>query len=317
LFPLGGVAELGIVPERPAQEFRIALAGPAVNVALGLGLGALAGAWLILAEGGPRQAIAAAIAAPSALGLLLYLVGANISLAVFNLIPAFPMDGGRLLRSALAAFLDLLLATRIAALTGYLIAGLLIIVGLASLALPGQQFPAGLLLVMVGVFVIVGASYEEIWLNRRMKLSRIRAGSAVRAPTWTVSPGDHVTPLLNVHSFELQPALPVVLGRRVVGMVLEKDVRTALGRPGRLTVAHVMRADFPRVRATDSLWQAQELLSAYGYPALPVVNNGRFEGLITPADVRRHSGRGQTRGSRRGDAVPGLRAVPLGENPDV
>jgi CBS-domain-containing membrane protein len=198
-----------------------------------------------------------------------------------------------------------------------LIAGLLIMVGLASFALPSQRFPAGLLLVVVGIFVIIGAGYEEFWLQRRLKLSSIRAGTAVRAPTWTVSPGDTVTPLLNIHSFELQPALPVLLGRRVVGMILEKDVRTALTQPGRLTIAHVMRADFPRVRATDSLWQALELLSAYGYPALPVVNNGRFEGLITHADVRRESGRNGSRPAGRGEAVPGLRAVPLGEKQDV
>jgi Zn-dependent protease/predicted transcriptional regulator len=317
LFPLGGVAELGLIPEKPVQEFRIALAGPAVNLVLGLVLGGVAAVWVILSDADPRRAIFAAIADPSALGLLVYLVGANLSLAIFNLIPAFPMDGGRVLRASLATFLNLLLATRIAAIAGYLIAGGLIVVGLASLAMPPEHIPAGLLLVLVGLFVIVGAGYEEYWLRRRVKLSRLRAGTAMQSPTWTVAPGDMVTPLLNVHSFHMQPALPVVLGRRVVGLILEKDVQAALKKPGRLTIAHVMRADFPRVRASDTLWQALELLTAYGYPALPVVNNGRFEGLITQADVRREASRPYARSTGTTVQVPGLRTVPLGENRDL
>ena len=232
LFPLGGVAELGLMPERPVQEFRIALAGPAVNLALGAALGGVVGVWVILAGGDPRQTVLAAIASPSLLGLLIYLVGANISLALFNLIPAFPMDGGRLLRAGLAVFLDLLLATRIAAIAGYLIALGLFAVGLFGIASGPQHIAASLLLMLVGIFIVVGAGYEELWLRRRVQLSRRPAGSAVRSPTWTLAPGDLISPILNIHSFQLQPALPVVLGRRVVGLILEKDVRTALAPAG-------------------------------------------------------------------------------------
>lgn len=317
LFPLGGVAELGLLPERPMQEFRIALAGPAVNFGLGLLLGGLAAAWIILAGGDARDTAVMALSAPSALGLLLYLVGANFSLAAFNLIPAFPMDGGRLLRATLAKFLDLLVATRIAAVAGYLIAAGLIAVGLFGFFVAPGGLPPGLLLVLAGVFVIAGAGYEEFWLRRRVTLSRIRAGSAVRAPTWTVTPGDVVTPLLTIHSFLTQPALPVVLGRRVVGLMLERDLQAALARPERLTIAHVMRADFPRVRVTDTLWQALELLTAYGYPALPVVDNGRFEGLITRSDVQREAGGRNGRTGRARQAAPDIRSIPLGENQNV
>jgi Zn-dependent protease/CBS domain-containing protein len=317
LFPLGGVAELGLMPERPMQEFRIALAGPAVNFALGLALGGAAGGWIILAGGDPRQTVLTAITAATPLGLLIYLVGANISLALFNLIPAFPMDGGRLLRAVLAAFLNLVLATRLAAIAGYVIAAGLIGAGLFGVASGTQHVPASLLLILVGVFIIVGASYEELWLRRRVVLSGRRAGSAVRSLTWTLAPGDVVSPLLNVHSFQAQPALPVVLGRRVVGLMFEKDVQSALARRDRLTIAHVMRADFPRVRASDSLWHALELLTAYGLPALPVVSNGRFEGLITRADVTRETGRPRAGTARTNETLPGLRVLPLGENRDV
>ncbi len=316
LFPLGGVAELGLMPEKPLQEFYIAAAGPAVNFVLGVGLGGAVAVWVLLAGGDPRQVVMEAALSPSLLGMLLYLVGANLSLAVFNLIPAFPMDGGRLLRATLAVFLDLLLATRIAAVAGYLIAGVLVVAGLAGMAAGPRHVAAGALLAVVGVFIVLGAGYEEFWLRRRVLLSGRRASSAVRSPTWTVAPGDAVSPLLFVHSFQAQPALPVVLGRRVVGLMLEKDVRLALSRPERLTIAHVMRADFPRVRATDSLWHALELLMSYGYPALPVVNNGWFEGLITRADVTREAARRGPEAVRAPKTLPGLRALPLGDKQD-
>jgi hypothetical protein len=289
-----------------------------VNFALGLGLGGVAAAWVILAGDDPRQTVVAALSSVSLLGLLIYLVGANISLALFNLIPAFPMDGGRLLRAGLAVFLDLLVATRIAAIAGYIIALALFGIGLYGIVAGPEHIAASLLLMLVGIFIVVGASYEELWLRRRVQLSRRPAGSAVRSPTWTLAPGDVVSPLLNIHSFALQPALPVVSGRRVVGLMLEKDVQSALARRERLTVAHVMRADFPRVRASDNLWQALELLTTYGYPALPVVNNGRFEGLITRADVTRPAGKpAEGRAAPLGDVLPGLRTLPLGENRDV
>jgi CBS domain-containing protein len=189
--------------------------------------------------------------------------------------------------------------------------------GLLGLLSAPRHVAASLLLMLVGLFIVIGAGYEEMWLRRRVLLSRLHAGSAVRSPTWTLSPGDVVSPLLTIHSFQMQPALPVLLGRRVVGLLLEKDVQSALARPERLTIAHVMRADFPRVRASDNLWQALELLTSYNYPALPVVNNGRFEGLITRADVKRESGRSQARTAPRGEALPGLRTLPFGENRDV
>ncbi|MBI3360156.1 MAG: CBS domain-containing protein [Chloroflexi bacterium] len=308
------MAELGLLPEKPGQEFRIALAGPAVNFGLGLILGGVAAAWVILVGEQPRHAAAAAFASPSPLGLLLYLVAANLSLAIFNLIPAFPMDGGRLLRATLARFLDLLTATRIAAVAGYIIAGGLIVAGIAGL--PMWRVPGNPLLALVGVFVVIGARYEEFWLRARVTLSRIPARQAIQMPTWTVSPGDVISPLIGIHSFQTQPALPVVAGRKVVGLLLEKDLRAALVRPERLTIAHVMRADFPRVRVTDSLWQAHELLTGYGFPALPVVEDGKLAGLITRADVRRagRQGSNDPPGRLHEDRAPDIRTISLGEN---
>ena len=325
LFPLGGVVELGLLPEKPGQEFRVALAGPAVNFGLGVLLGGIAAAWTVAASGDPRASVAAALSGPSALGLLLYLAAANLSLAAFNLIPAFPMDGGRLLRAALAHVLDVVTATRLAAIAGYAFAAALIGFGLYGFALTPGRLPPSLLLIMAGGLVLVGAAYEEYWLRRRMRLSRIRADSAIRLPTWTVTPGEAVTPLLNVHSFQLQPVLPVLLGRRVVGLMLEKDLRTALARPvpkagtgsgpaKPMTIAHIMRVDFPRLRVTDNLWEALELLMAYGYPALPVVHNGKFEGMISRADVRREASRKGKQADRLRPAVPDIRTISLGEH---
>jgi Zn-dependent protease len=159
LYPIGGVARLVRMPSCPSQELAIALAGPAVNVAIALALLAM----VLLAGSGPQVAF---LNLSGGSAFLLNLMWVNVALVVFNLLPAFPMDGGRVLRAFLAMQLPYVTATTIAARAGQVIAVTLGLIGL---------FTGGMLL-FVALFVFLAAQAE---------LTMARAQSVVRelAPT--------------------------------------------------------------------------------------------------------------------------------------
>lgn len=150
MYPIGGVARLQGMPEEPMHELWISLAGPAVNVAIAAVL------FVLNAATGRPLALEAVLAGvPSVLGTLMWL---NLALAGFNMIPAFPMDGGRVLRAGLATQIGHRRATHIAALVGQTIA-----VGFAVFGL----ITFNLILVFIGLFVFAGARQEAQHVNRQ------------------------------------------------------------------------------------------------------------------------------------------------------
>jgi Zn-dependent protease len=159
LYPIGGVASLTSIPSRPSQELAIALAGPAVNVAIAAAL--FAGA-IMTGVGGPT-AIGSLIGG----SFLISLAWVNVALVAFNLLPAFPMDGGRVLRAFLAMRIPYVRATTIAARVGQAIAVLLALVGLFS----------SVTLVLVALFVFLAAQAE-------LTMARMRATGWNAPPVW-------------------------------------------------------------------------------------------------------------------------------------
>lgn len=163
LLPIGGIAQLERMPERPAQELLVTVAGPAMNGLIAVALGAcmaIAG-WPI----DPEQ--------PSLLGAIIVpMFWVNVSIALFNLVPAFPMDGGRILRAALAAKLGRARATRIAAIVGKLLAVVFVGVALTT---------GAIMLGLIGVFVWFSAESELAYVLRdsssRVLRPRCRARS--------------------------------------------------------------------------------------------------------------------------------------------
>ncbi|NND71514.1 MAG: site-2 protease family protein [Rhodothermales bacterium] len=148
MYPIGGVARLERMPTEPRQELLIAVAGPAVNIAIGIGLlmlGTMSG-WT-LSNGFLAQNS----------GLIENVMKANFFLAVFNLIPAFPMDGGRVLRALLAMKMRYKSATTVASFVGQGIAGLFFLFGLAQL---------NIVLMFIGMFVFVGARQEALVVSQ-------------------------------------------------------------------------------------------------------------------------------------------------------
>jgi Zn-dependent protease/CBS domain-containing protein len=282
LLPIGGVAQLEAMPEKPPHELLIAIAGPVVNFAIAVGLVLIivlvGGASVLLNVGYLAHLL---LGSRSFLALSVYLLSANLILGLFNLVPAFPMDGGRVLRALLAMWTSYPRATRIAARVGQVMA-----LGLALLAFS----PFGnLSLVLVALFVFTGASYEDQMVQARAALYglRVRYALPVR-PIQAVAPQDTLTDVLDLSYRTRQHDFPVVQQATLVAVLSRDDLLAALRQGSAYTrVEQVMRREFAIVSPDDPLLRAQQLIARTGLTALPVFDRGHFVGLIALEDINR------------------------------
>ena len=276
LLPIGGVARLR-VPDNPRQELAIALAGPAVNVvivAVLLGVGALSGV-PVLAD---PSALATAMGTAEWSTLLPYLTVANLSLVVFNAIPAFPLDGGRVLRALLALRLDYARATAIAVAIGQ---GLALLLGLLGF-LSGSY-----VLIVIAIFIWFGASQEGEQVALRRALGGATVAQAMSPQPQTLGVSDPLGQAVELTLSTTQADFPVLEpGGRVVGLLTLDDLLRGLRDQPEAMVGAVMRRQFPVARPEESVATAQEQLGEGRVRALPVVNaDGRLAGLLTAADI--------------------------------
>lgn len=151
LLPIGGMASLERMPDEPRQEFLVSLSGPLSNVVLGLVMFAAAPLVVDTSVFQSFDRLTSSLLTPSFEGAYLYVLTANVTLAIFNLIPAFPMDGGRVFRSFLAMRMSRVRATRIAVVVGQTLALLLGLLGI---------FGGGIILVVIAAFIYLGAQAE-------------------------------------------------------------------------------------------------------------------------------------------------------------
>ncbi|MBN8246544.1 MAG: site-2 protease family protein [Verrucomicrobia bacterium] len=297
LLPIGGVARLERLPDNPRHELAIAVAGPLVNVALG---GALA-AFLWLAGRSPIPS-----AALDAFSFAQRLFVVNVSLVVFNLLPAFPMDGGRVLRALLAMVLDPVRATRIAAGVGRFMA-----VVFAGVALYYQMY----VLLFIAVFVWLGAGGEARATEVRAVIGGAVVGQAMQTRTASLASHDSLESATQRMLAGSVPELLVLHEDRVVGMLVRDDLLEALKRHGPGTpVAQVMRTDLIFLDAAEPLEPALLRLSAAGVPAAPVYWQGRLVGVFRPdaaADILALR-RAQAAADNRPPVIP--RTQPSGES---
>ena len=274
LLPIGGVSRLERIPDDPRQEVWVSLAGPAVNVVIAVVLYAalsLSHAWRPLATltmaGGP---------------FLQRLLVVNVSLAVFNLLPAFPMDGGRVLRALLALRMDYVRATQVAAHVGQAMALVFGLLGLFS-----NPF-----LVFIALFVWIGAAQEASMVQMRTALSGIPVSRAMLTDFRTLAPDDPAKRVLELILAGSQQDFPVVeKGKEggtghVAGVLLRSDVLKALAQRGSdWSVREVMRREFEVVDAGDMLDTALARLQACACHTLPVTSRGALVGLLTMDNV--------------------------------
>ena len=266
LYPIGGVARLERIPGG-AAELLIALAGPAVNVVL-VALGAA-----VLALSGIPPSITMAFPWEGA-GLGQKLLWANVMLVLFNMIPAFPMDGGRVLRGLLSISLGQDTATRIAAVVGQLFAAMFIVMGLWT----GQY-----LLVFIGVFVYLGATQEAAFQRNRSAVAGRVARDAMISRFETLQPQDSLARagelLLATHQHDF-PVLDA--WGRVAGVLPRLRLLEGLARSGSATaVLDVMQRDPVVVEPNLSLDTVLQHLQADPSHPLLVVEDGKLVGMLT------------------------------------
>jgi Zn-dependent protease len=269
LLPIGGVARLERMPEQPMQEFWVALAGPAVNVVIA---GVLFGIIAALVGVGTLSKVDVVHG-----NFLIQLMAANLFLVVFNLLPAFPMDGGRVLRALLARRLGRAQATAIAAKVGQGMAILFAIVGLFA------QMP---MLMFVALFVYWGAQAEAEMVEFTSVISGLLVRDAMLTRFRTLSANDSLASAVRELLAGSQQDFPVVDGGGVAGLLRRNDLVKALADGGQeASVGSAMRRDCPVVRATDPLERAFETIGQGQCSSLPVMEDGRLVGLLTLENI--------------------------------
>ncbi|OGF10429.1 MAG: hypothetical protein A2W00_01395 [Candidatus Eisenbacteria bacterium RBG_16_71_46] len=283
LLPIGGLARLQRMPEEPRHEIVVALAGPAVNVVIAAALFA----WLYAA----RQPLTPIVLGG---GFIETLFAINVAMVVFNMVPAFPMDGGRVLRAALALRLPYVRATRIASLVGQGFALLFGVVGL---------FWGNIVLMFVGLFVFLAASEERALVETRSTLSGLPVRAAMLTEFQSLGLRDPLQRAVDHLMASNQAEFPVLDGGYPVGVLTRGELVQGLQRQGaEAPVEGAMRADDLVVEAAEPLEDVVERMRARGRSAVAVTQHGRLVGVLTLENVgdlllvrealRRHRGQG-------------------------
>lgn len=291
LLPIGGLARLERMPEKPGQEIVVALAGPAVNVVIAVVLVAILGARL------DPEALAA-LDDPGS-NLLAQLAAINVFLVLFNLIPAFPMDGGRVLRALLAYRYGRVEATNIAARIGQ---GLAFVFGF--LGLMGNP-----MLLFIAIFVYIAASAEAQATGLLDVARTVGVGSATITRFETLGPGATVADAVECLVRTTQREFPVVDGAGRLRGVLTRDAMiAALTNSGpRTPVIEVMKRDIPTIPATARLDAAVKHLQSGDTEVVGVVDlSGRLVGYLTSENISEFMmvRRGRPGGERPGPLLP-------------
>lgn len=267
LLPIGGLASLERMPEKPSQEVIVALAGPAVNVVIAFVLVAFAGARL--------DPAALNLMENPASDMLARVAIANIALVVFNLIPAFPMDGGRVLRALLAMRMGFVRATRVAAVVGQSFAIFLGFIGLLG----------NPLLILIAVFVYLAATAESQYVEMRSLARGYLARDAMITRFEALSPTSTADDAVALLLRTTQQEFPVLdQSTRLQGIVTRDTLIEVLrDRGGSTPVAEFMHTDVPVVTSTATLDNVVQMLQQKRARAVAVAGpDNRLLGFITP-----------------------------------
>lgn len=271
LLPIGGVAHLDRIPRQPFHELVIALAGPAVNVAIA-GLLLL----LLVASGMVSMVFSAAAISNS---FLLQLLLANVILVLFNMLPAFPMDGGRVLRSLLASFMPFARATNVAAVVGQIMAGLFVVVGILS-----QHW----LLLLVAAFVFLAGRSEARMAQSEAVAEAWSVADAMRRQFHMVPAAVTLEQAAQAVLFAPQDSFPVVDDNQLVGMLAKQQALLLLAQGrGQMSVSEAMQKNVPALNLNSSLTESLARMETGNYVSMPVVSGGRLVGILSASTLRR------------------------------
>ena len=268
LLPIGGLARLERMPDKPSQELVVALAGPLVNVIIAAGL------FLGLTLTGTWQPLASLTTTSG--NLLERLLAVNVFLVLFNLLPAFPMDGGRVLRSLLAMQLDYARATRIAARIGQGMAFVFGFIGLFT----------NPMLLLIALFVWVGAAQEAAAAEMKASFTGVTVREAMLTDFKVLAPENTLGDATRLILAGSQQDFPVLSSGQVVGMLGHAQLFAALRESGETTtVGALMRREFALLSPSDPLEAAMAPANVEKGLTMPVQAGDRLVGLLTAENI--------------------------------
>jgi Zn-dependent protease/CBS domain-containing protein len=278
LYPIGGVARMDEIPDKPRQELGIAIVGPLTNIALAAllwGVGVILD-WKSVIS---LHDLYASLGDASWSGMLAYLTMANLALGVFNLIPAFPLDGGRVLRALLAMRMDYVRATKIAVAVGQ---GLALLLGFWGFAAGSWS------LILIAIFVWFAGGQEGQQVEVKGTLRETTVGEAMTRQPRTLAPDNSLAQAADLLLSTEQIAFPVVAqDGRLAGMMTENDLLKGLrAHPATAPLREAMRTDLPTTTPDEPLFQALQRMATGRARAMAVLEpNGKLVGLLTAEGV--------------------------------
>lgn len=285
LLPIGGVANLERMPDKPMQEFQITLAGPLVNFALAIILVPLTlfAAMLEMGSGtlpNSAQEFLSMMQTPGVTNVLIYLLVTNILLGLFNLLPAFPMDGGRILRALLAMTMSYVQATRTAVFVGRLMAGLFAVWGL---------FTGNIVLLLIAFFVYVGGGAEREAVESRTVLRHVKASRALTPDAISLYSSERLSRAVDLLMNSYQTDYPVKdLSGRFIGVLTRQrliPILRTVGPEGRVVDAMIPAGEVAEVTPDNNLAEVWEKMTTGSGRVVAVKRGSEFLGLITLDDI--------------------------------
>lgn len=273
LLPIGGVARMESLPQNPRQELVIAFAGPAVNFVAVIVL-----YFFMRAMNWPVDHLSFDLSGKDFWNGMLSL---NAFMGLFNLIPAFPMDGGRVLRALLAMRYPYAQATRYASSVGQIFAVLF--------SLAGIFFLNNWWLVIIAVFIFTGAGSEESVVRLRAAIEGVPVGRVMSTRLYTLSPVDPLRKALE-HSYQgCQDDFPVLEDNRLIGILPKSKVMSAIYQRGvEAPVRDFMETRFTAVRPLASLARVYEEMLEKKMESVPVVEGSQILGMLTLENIGRY-----------------------------
>jgi Zn-dependent protease/predicted transcriptional regulator len=277
LLPLGGISQISKNPDTPMHDLLIAAAGPLVNVVIALLLALVLGAQSSLGRLTPTGILEGNLNEPSLTNLLVWLTAANFTLAAFNLIPAFPLDGGRIFRALLAMPLGYPRATAIASVVGQVLA---IALGIWAFAIGDW------VLVLVALFVFIGAGQQTSVASSKTVLATQKVGDAYNKNALVLVIGDRVSKAVDYILTSYQPDYAVMQGNKPIGIVTRNDVLKSLAsNPDDLYVQQIMQRDILKLDANLTLEEARNQMTEKASRVAAVFNGDTYLGLTSLEDI--------------------------------
>lgn len=265
---IGGVARLTKLPKKPWQELVVAAAGPAVNVVIAALVYLFL--WITGSEPFPSRAL-------DGTNFLQFFALANLVLVVFNLVPAFPMDGGRMLRAALNIKLSRVRATFIAMITGQIIA---IITAAAAL------YSGYYVMVLIAIFVFISAGAEYRGIKQEAFLANHKVGDAMKQQFQILQQSNNMDYAVQILTNSGQQHFPVLNLMNLNGILTHQHILKAISEKNTLApISEYMNKNFIALSPNDNIWKAFQIFQENKYELIPIVENNVVIGILDKASL--------------------------------